>query len=94
MNRRFSLFFIIAIFFCAQVFSDLHSGKSSFEEHDHNGEVCEICLSADYKKLRGNNASSFTVSNLLISEVNPTKKEVSILKITYSFQSRAPPFLF
>lgn len=41
MNRKISLLFI-ASFFCVQLLSAMHVAEFGFDEHEHDGHVCDL----------------------------------------------------
>lgn len=49
MNRKLSLFLVIG-FLAVQVLSTLHMAEYGFDEHEHNGHVCQIYLYCEHIK--------------------------------------------
>ncbi|MBT4921710.1 MAG: hypothetical protein HON23_01700 [Rickettsiales bacterium] len=92
MNRKFNLLFIITIFLSMQAFSLVHASKYGFEEHEHNGKACDICLSADNNKLLNNNLSELITPNLLTSKVTLPKEILPFDGKDSLYNPRAPPF--
>ena len=45
MQKKFALFIIIS-FLSVQMVSVFHMAEHAFEEHEHNGQTCEIYLQA------------------------------------------------
>jgi len=49
MNRKLGIFLIIS-FLGMQMFSTLHMAEHGFDEHEHNGHVCQIYLHCEHSK--------------------------------------------
>ena len=75
-----------------QAFSLLHAAEFSIEKHDHNGQVCEICLSSDHNKLLNGELSKLVNLNLLTLEVTLPKESLLFFAKVKSFSPRSPPF--
>lgn len=49
MKRKLSLFLIVS-FLGMQVLSFLHMAEYGFDEHEHNGRVCDVYLQCEHTK--------------------------------------------
>lgn len=90
--KKFSSLLIIAIFLSMQAFSLLHATEYDFEKHEHNGQVCNICLSADHNKLLNSDPTKLITPNLLTFKITIPKEILLFSGKVKFFNPRAPPF--
>jgi hypothetical protein len=75
-----------------QAFSLLHATQYGFEKHEHSGQTCDICLSADQNKLLSSNSTKLITPNLLTLKVTLPKYFLPFSGKNQLFEARAPPF--
>lgn len=75
-----------------QAFLLLHATKYGFEKHEHNGQVCDICLSSDHNKLLNNNSTKLITPNLLTFKIILPKEILPSSGKARLFNPRDPPF--
>ena len=91
MNKRSSLL-LIAVFLAVQVLSILHVSAFGFEQHKHNGHLCEIFLHSEKTKY-ADMPASISLPIIPVSEVRLQNFTSVILskQIYKGAFARAPP---
>jgi hypothetical protein len=92
MNKKFIFILTIAAFFGAQTMALSHAAEHVFEDHNHQTQICQICLSISTDNLAIAANAQFDVVGLVKFKTQFLAKKLPIAKDIQSFNSRAPPF--
>ena len=91
MGKKFTLFLIVS-FLGMQLFSFLHMVEHGFEEHEHEGNVCQIFLFLEHKKYTETNIDVIAQSVEYIIFSTELSEQGKNVQIAYTISSpRAPP---
>ncbi len=91
MKRNLNIF-LITLFFAAQVLSLLHMAEHGFEEHEHDGQTCEVYLHSEQTK-NADKAKPVILQTMMFTEIGPPIiSPVLISKDTFNgVSTRGPP---
>lgn len=92
MSKKLSSLLIIVIFLGMQSLLLLHVTEYGLEKHEHHGQTCDVCLSADHNKLLDSHSSELITPDLLTFKTIILKKTLLFSAKTKLFNPRAPPF--
>ena len=91
MKRKFGLFLIV-ILLSVQMFSFAHMAEHDFEEHEHNGQVCDIYLFSEHTKYTDSVTSAVTQTlDYVVFQVDLPKQAIVRLATYSTSAPRAPP---
>ncbi len=93
LNRYFSIY-IALLFLAIQVTASLHMAEHGFEEHSHNGELCDIYVHCQHTPM-ADTASGEAVAAEVVSSSEPlVLASVAVESFSHGTANpRAPPAL-